>query len=513
MNIQVKGFPKFGGPDLSSLEGDLPKMVQEKEKEVEQVRESVKLLSKKNKALNKSNTENIESERLVGDSFRELNALFKDHQDTATLAQSMLAFADFHRDFGDLRSKMDDARNKGLGTATDSWLTDLNAAKETKKEYEKKASAYISARSKCQSLKTSTKQNAAAKLPDAEREEALAEDSWKQSAENSIESYESMMREHELDVLVSVCSNYVAELQKHLVSSLRRVQELHSRMNEIRNINDTASSSSSPVEKKKKKDKEEKKEENGGNKKKGGSKRWAVGTSPAATLSPSAKKQQRSSFRLGERSNDKEEEKAEDTERNDSTKKEKEKEKEKEAGASSSSPTKGQENTKWEAYVWENGDKYEGEWLNNVFHGTGTFTFASGNVYKGQYANGKREGKGCYLYKNGDKYEGEYHADKKHGHGRFTFANGDCYDGEWVADKQHGTGTYTHSSGNKFVGQWKDDEKHGAGAFYWVDGDRFEGHWQHNQKHGKGLMIYSDGEEVEQWFHHGKEVSAGSSSS
>ena len=40
-------------------------------------------------------------------------------------------------------------------------------------------------------------------------------------------------------------------------------------------------------------------------------------------------------------------------------------------------------------YVWDNGDKYVGEWKNNLFEGQGTYTFANGTAQKGIWKNGE----------------------------------------------------------------------------------------------------------------------------
>ena len=39
------------------------------------------------------------------------------------------------------------------------------------------------------------------------------------------------------------------------------------------------------------------------------------------------------------------------------------------------------------------------------------------------------------IYDNGDKYLGDYKDDKKHGKGIFTLPNGDKYEGDWKDDK------------------------------------------------------------------------------
>ena len=58
--------------------------------------------------------------------------------------------------------------------------------------------------------------------------------------------------------------------------------------------------------------------------------------------------------------------------------------------------------------IYENGDKYEGDWKNGLKEGKGVYYYKNGNRYEGDYQNDKREGKGIKYYKNGDKYEGDW---------------------------------------------------------------------------------------------------------
>ena len=64
-----------------------------------------------------------------------------------------------------------------------------------------------------------------------------------------------------------------------------------------------------------------------------------------------------------------------------------------------------------ETYTWPNGDKYTGEWKNDVKHGKGTYIYANGNKYVGEYKDGKKHGYGTFYF--GEfKYEGKWVDDK-----------------------------------------------------------------------------------------------------
>ena len=80
--------------------------------------------------------------------------------------------------------------------------------------------------------------------------------------------------------------------------------------------------------------------------------------------------------------------------------------------------------------VYPNGDSYEGHFKNDVFHGEGTFRFAKQSeeepedvFYQGQWSEGLRQGRATMVcYPNGDKYEGDYANDVKEGKGRYVNA-------------------------------------------------------------------------------------------
>jgi len=55
----------------------------------------------------------------------------------------------------------------------------------------------------------------------------------------------------------------------------------------------------------------------------------------------------------------------------------------------------------------------------------------TGKVISGDCQNGN----GTYLYDNGDKYEGDWRDGERNGHGKYTWPNGDIYEGDWKDDK------------------------------------------------------------------------------
>jgi hypothetical protein len=44
--------------------------------------------------------------------------------------------------------------------------------------------------------------------------------------------------------------------------------------------------------------------------------------------------------------------------------------------------------------LFQNGDKYEGSWQSNNFHGMGRLTKSNGIIYESDFLNGQKHGKG-----------------------------------------------------------------------------------------------------------------------
>ena len=51
--------------------------------------------------------------------------------------------------------------------------------------------------------------------------------------------------------------------------------------------------------------------------------------------------------------------------------------------------------------TWPSGDVHEGDYVDGVRHGTGTYSHADGRVYVGEYQDDKRHGKATYTSKSG----------------------------------------------------------------------------------------------------------------
>ncbi len=105
---------------------------------------------------------------------------------------------------------------------------------------------------------------------------------------------------------------------------------------------------------------------------------------------------------------------------------------------------------KWDkkAQAWEfsDGAVFVGT-LREGFFVTGTLTTAD-YVYSGTFANGNLpNGQGNIVYADGTRYEGSFLDGVFHGHGRLTYADGRSFVGEFAHGKREGYGTLFDAAG------------------------------------------------------------------
>ena len=120
--------------------------------------------------------------------------------------------------------------------------------------------------------------------------------------------------------------------------------------------------------------------------------------------------------------------------------------------------------------IYNNGDRYEGEFKINSREGKGIYYYNDGDIFEGEYKNGITEGKGVYYYKNGDRHEGEYKNDSKEGKGIYYYKNGDKFEGEYKNNSREGKGVYYYKNGKIRIGNYKDDKHIGKHYIILPDG-------------------------------------------
>jgi len=139
---------------------------------------------------------------------------------------------------------------------------------------------------------------------------------------------------------------------------------------------------------------------------------------------------------------------------------------------------------------------FEGETVNGVFSGHGTFTYADGSRYVGNFENGVFSGRGTMVWADGTRYEGEWSLGRMHGQGTLTSAGGSVFTGSFVSGVFSGRGTHTYTvNGAIFVyeGDFLNGVAHGNGTLT-TPGGVYTGGFVNNMMHGQGTFRYANGD-------------------
>ena len=146
---------------------------------------------------------------------------------------------------------------------------------------------------------------------------------------------------------------------------------------------------------------------------------------------------------------------------------------------------------------WSTSQQYSGDWKENKKHGYGIKIYDNKDKYEGYWENDLRNGKGTYwlcIGKNKYRklYTGDWKNNQKEGQGIYFYKDGSCYDGEWKNSKRDGKGLMIYANEDIYEGSWKEDKKHGHGILEKANGDKYYGYWNCNLKEGQGYYWYSN---------------------
>lgn len=144
---------------------------------------------------------------------------------------------------------------------------------------------------------------------------------------------------------------------------------------------------------------------------------------------------------------------------------------------------------------WVTNQQYIGDWKENKKHGYGIKIYDNKDKYEGYWDNDLRNGKGTYwvcIGKNKYRklYTGDWKNNQKEGHGIFFYKDGSCYDGQWKNSKRDGKGLMIYSNQDIYEGAWSEDLRHGYGILEKANGDKFYGYWNKDLKEGQGYYYY-----------------------
>jgi hypothetical protein len=77
-------------------------------------------------------------------------------------------------------------------------------------------------------------------------------------------------------------------------------------------------------------------------------------------------------------------------------------------------------------------------------------------LFEGDFLN-NAPSRGLYFYENGDTYEGDFINNAREGRGKYNYADKCTYEGEWKSNLKHGQGKYVDVDNNIFEAVWQNN--------------------------------------------------------
>ena len=150
--------------------------------------------------------------------------------------------------------------------------------------------------------------------------------------------------------------------------------------------------------------------------------------------------------------------------------------------------------------TYQNGEVYEGQYVDERRHGVGEYHYLDGSIYEGEWFKNKRQGFGVFSVSDGSIYEGEWDRDYIHGEGIWRWADGSSFMGDNIDGERTGRGVYITSHGDVYVGEFGGNHIHGMGTFTYNDGTIYEGKFRNNLREGDAVFSYPNGvKEIGEW--------------
>lgn len=144
---------------------------------------------------------------------------------------------------------------------------------------------------------------------------------------------------------------------------------------------------------------------------------------------------------------------------------------------------------------FQNGNIYQGGFLNDKMHGTGRLMMVSGIIFVGEFTKNTCDSVGKLLYVSGDIYYGQHRAFVKDGQGKIIYLNGSTYEGGWSNDRKHSHGRMLDKlSGDIYNGEYLDGKRNGRGRMYYSGlQEIYDGDWSNDRRQGEGYIINKKG--------------------
>ena len=162
--------------------------------------------------------------------------------------------------------------------------------------------------------------------------------------------------------------------------------------------------------------------------------------------------------------------------------------------------------TGWGREIRQNGDIYEGKFINGKLNGKGIYKNKIKNLtYIGDFINSERHGKG-ELFTKEYHYNGDFIKNKFEGKGKIELYNEGEYEGDFKNGLFDGKGMLRWKDGSFYKGELSKGKQDGYGEETDKDGNIYKGYYSKGNKNGEGKFITNDGNVYKCFFKDGKAI-------
>ena len=124
--------------------------------------------------------------------------------------------------------------------------------------------------------------------------------------------------------------------------------------------------------------------------------------------------------------------------------------------------------------IWNNGNRYYGDFKEGGRTGKGTLYFSDGAIYRGDFVEGRREGYGVYLSTDGTRSSGRFLNGRFHGEIIVDYPNGACATFEYDNGTKLSCKRFRASDASVFKGEFENGHRI-KGKSIFKDGSYYDG--------------------------------------
>ena len=152
---------------------------------------------------------------------------------------------------------------------------------------------------------------------------------------------------------------------------------------------------------------------------------------------------------------------------------------------------------------YDDGDKYEGEWINDKREGKGKIIYEKNrkeNIFEGTFVDDKIEGEGIFHFKNQEKLIGNFKNNVLK-NGQLIYNNKIIFEGKFNSELNPIEGRMIYENGDEYKGKLNNNGlREGKGIMKYNNGSIYDGEWKKNLKEGKGIYSLNNNDYIILWF-------------